>query len=293
MATSQFIRRLEDLCDQSGDRTKPVSQGDFQVLVAKYLDSESDLLSEEGLHLFSFCHVIPTSAMRFAFDTIKHSRHPQLFYGVDSASHSPYHYAARYDMDEVFDHVVGLQRGLDRQRIKSLCLQLLPDTRHSVASMLIEKDRRRILESFMCGALGVEPFVSEFADTYVSWLHESVCHNARATCLYLCRRHNVSMQQSVLVGGGADGPEEHVTPLDMLLLSDRNRNKMFYVDAVLSGIPGGMKTKVLTYDVLLPRLLTLKNVSTRDASWVVTRCVRDNIIAKVGGGDGEGVRGRE
>ena len=280
MSSVKFINDLESLCQRSdGNFSSNVPHSDVRVLAAKYLYRESKLLTEDGHHVFSLCSSIPKSAMRFVFDTVKYTNHPQLFYGVDSASYSPYHYAAMHDLDGVFDHLVKCGRGLDAGRIRSLCLHVNPATRHSVSSILIEKDKKDILQRCMCELLGVSPFESDFSDTYVSWLHDCIHSDARATCLYLCRCHDADMRRSVLRIGE---PTEHMTPLDTLLLSDANANKIFYVDAILGGMPGGMKTRVVTYDVLLARMLDVAELSTRDASWFLRRCIHDNILARSG-----------
>ena len=281
MSNYYFVKSLESLSEEARRcGKKSLSDTDVKVLASKYLDGkESHLLTEEGQHFLSFGDVLSNSAMNYVFDTVK-NKNASFFYGLDTDMMSPYHYAATYDLDGVFSHLCQPRKKqqLDLQQIRSLCLHVHPDTKHSVPSLLISKDRKKVLKTCMCETLQIDPYESEFTDTYVTWLHESVASDAPKTALYLRRSHPEGTSQCLSRSSRAV-PTEHMTPLDLVLLGD-HRDKVFYVDIVLGGYPGGYKTIVTSYNALLARMDKWRELTTSDPTSFIVQCVRDNVAFK-------------
>lgn len=272
MSASYFVRKLESL-----SQDESVSEKDVKILAAKYLDKESDLILDDGRHIFSLLQkdIVTSHAMSYVIECVKHVNHPQLFYGVDADSFTPYHYAAVHGLDNLFYHV-SHSRFLDLSKIRSLCLHVHSDSHHSVPSLLVAKDKKNVLERCMVDTLGISPFVSDFKDVYVTWLHETIACNASNTALYLVKSHREGMQKSLL-----ETPVvEHASPLDVALVADHG-NRSFYVDVILKGIAGGYKLLATPYEILLSRIAHLGDITTEDPTWFVMQCVKDSIAAKV------------
>lgn len=286
-SSNTFLLQLENLCGEARRHGHSfISDKDVKILATKYLDGESHLLSEDGRHLFSFADVVSGSAMSYIFDSVKRGNGNSLFYGLDADMLSPYHYAATYDLDMVFSHILSSQAmrlrrhpatHLNVDRIRQLCLHIDPETKHSVSSILISKDRKHLLKSCMYETLGIAPYNGEFKDTYITWLHEAIASDAPKTALYLCRSHHHDTKQCLLRGRSAQ-PSEHMSPLDLLLLGDHHRDKVFFTDVILGGMEGGYKTIATSYDILLSRMHRWAEVTTMDPSSFVLQCVRDNIV---------------
>lgn len=276
MSMSFFVRKLERFADES----KSVSDKDVKILAAKYLDNESDLCLQDGKHVFSLLqdNVVSNCAMSYVIDCIKYGNHPQLFYGIDTDSLSPYHYAAMYGLDNIFDHI-STACTLDQDMIRSLCRHVHPETHHTVPSILVSRDEKRVLQKCIVDTLHISPFHSDFEDVYVTWLHESIACNASNTALYLVKSHNKGMRDSILGNMASDTCLEHASPLDVAIMADHG-NTPFYVDVILKGIPGGYKLLATSYDVLLSRIRKLGEITCEDPTWFVMKCVKDNIVTK-------------
>jgi len=280
MSSSYFTRKLECLCDEASNASRTIDPTDVMVHTAKYLDSDSDLFTEDGHHIFSLSRVIPKEAMQHIFHAAKHGPNKSFLHLIDNASFSPYHYAATYDLDDVFKHVVDCKvgegkRGLNHSVVKSLCLYPHPETFQSVPSLLIEKDKMSTLATCMNEALGINPLDSQFEDTYLSWLHECMVCDAKSTANYIQRCHRRHMEKALKRSRFAF-PIEHMSPLDILLTTN-HENKAFYTDMVLSGIDGSFKLISTTPEMLLCGKW-IANASTDDRFSFVEKCITDTVL---------------
>ena len=275
------MRKLENMCEESERASLKLCTPDIMVHTAKHLDSDSELFTEDGRHLFSLCSVMSPDAMQHIFHVAKHSRQSGFLHSIDNAMYSPYHYAAMHNLHQVFDHVtqchfkLKAQSNIDHTTVKALCLYHHPDTKQSVPSILIEQDKMSTLATCMNEALGIQPFDSEFEDTYLSWLHESVLSNARSTANYLQRCHGNSMKLS-LQRSRWSYPIEHTSPLDILLSSD-HKNQAYYTDVILSDIDGSYKLICTTPEMVMCGGW-IANMTTDDRLDFIEKCMTDTIL---------------
>ena len=284
MSSDYFIRKLEHMCDDARQRSSLIDSTDILVHSAKYFDRESDLFTEEGLHIFSLFNTMPKDGMVQIFNATKNTPSFDFLHSLDASCTSPYHYAATYEVDEVFDHLTktradkSLSHQVDHNIVKSLCLHPHPETNHTVSSILIEKDKMAILASCLSEALYIDPFESEFREIYMTWLHECILSDARSTANYLQKCHTRNMAHSLQRGNDMK-PHEHMSPLDIVLTSP-HVNQMYYVDVILKDFVGGYKLVSTQIDVILGRLNHIEKMTTEDVSSFVERCLFDTVCFK-------------
>ena len=278
------MRKLENMCEESERTSVKLCTPDIIAHTAKHLDIDSELFTEDGRHLFSLCSVMSPDAMQHIFRVAKHTRQTDFFHCIDNDMYSPYHYAAMHNLDQVFDHVTYCRRNLktqsniDNYTVKSLCLYNHPDTKQSVPSLLIEQDKVSILQTCMNEILGIHPFDSQFKDTYLTWLHESLISNARSTAYYLRRIHGRDMRSSLLRSRWAL-PIEHTSPLDILLSSD-HKNQAYYTDVILSDIDGSYKL-ICTSPEMVMCGGWIATMTTDDRLNFVEKCMTDTILSNL------------
>jgi hypothetical protein len=269
------------MCDEARHRSSFVNSTDVLVHSAKYLDRESHLFTEDGLHIFSLSDSVPMNGMVHIFNAIKESPSYEFLHSLDASFYSPYHYAATYHLDDVFHHITksrvdrSLSKKVDHNIVRSLCLYSHPETKHTVPSILIEKDRMPILASCLSEALHIDPFDSEFEDIYLTWLHECIMSDAKSTANYLQRCHKRGMTHSLKRGGDVS-PREHLSPMDIVLTTP-HKNQMYYIDIILKDFVGGYKLVSTNIDMLLGRLNHIQKMTSGSLASFIEKCLFDTV----------------
>jgi hypothetical protein len=284
MSSQYFIDKLEYICEEAKRKSMKADATDILVHTAKHLDRDSYLFTQDGMHVFSLSHTIPKSGMHHIFHTAKDGPCHDFLHAIDACSLSPYHYAATYDLNDVFDFVtdsrIDVAKGhVNHKTVKSLCLHTHPETKHSVPSLLIEKDKMATLATCMTEALDVNPFESEFEDTYSSWLHECILSDARSTANYLMRCHKRNMARSLQRPILDSYPREPMSPMDILLTAP-HKNQMFYLDIILGDFPGGYRLISTSLDIIIARTSAVSKMTSESMFSFVTKCLVDTISFK-------------
>lgn len=271
MSSEFFINKLEEIYTDTKNQGKSLQMEEVFLHATKYLDVDSAILTESGKHVFAMGDNMHHSAMGFIFDKIKYR---DLWY-VDSDSYSPLHYAAMHDITGVFDHAIKYHSNIGKTKLKKLALHLHPITKHSTSSILISNDNTHVLHDFLIECLSISPFESEFHDIYCTWLHDAISCDSKKTALYLYRNHKDAMKEA-LRRPVHTNPMEHVTPMDIALLSDSGH---FYIDVILASIPHGLKINGVSFTVLLTQVKNMSNILTADINYLLDRCVDDTVFS--------------
>ena len=250
--SDRFIQRLYQTVQEARSMGVYIRDSTVYILAARYLIPKSSLFFEDGKHLFSALDVTSLGAMSFLYQSIRSTC--DVFLDVDSAGFSALHYAAKYGFGDPFEDAIDFARGFDEVSLRDVCLSSDNSERHSVCSILLEKDRYDVLNSLL--STGIDPFRSEFQDVYISWLHEALFSDAKGTTVYLENNHRQAMQKS-LTRSQASDPPEVISPMDIILLhhtlpsgNHHKCNCSFYVDHILSPLECGLKVISFSYHQL-------------------------------------------
>lgn len=269
-----FMNKFRDTCREARKKGTYISSSCVYSLWTQYSDDEMQMFDREGNHFLSFADVVPSSAMTFIWKSAKKllGKDDDFLYGIDAQDYSPLHYAAMYSLDDVFKAIPLT----DNQSYRKMCRHVQIQTRHSVPSLLIERDRADILE-LLVNSLHLSPFTSDFQDTYISWMHDAIFCNAKSVALYLYRKHRDSLRLSLL--RRTVNQFEHVTLMDAVLLSEHKKDRHFYVDVILWHFDQGLRVNSIPFShILLDD--AIKEISTMYE--VRERCLYDSILNSVG-----------
>lgn len=271
---STFMNKFRDICKEARRKRIYVSSSSIYSLWTQYSDDEMQMFDRDGRHFLSFGDVVPSSAMTFIWKSAKKllGKDDDFLYGIDAQDYSPLHYAAMYSLDDVFKAIPLT----DNQPYKKMCRHVQIETRHSVPSLLIERDRADILE-MLVNNLHLSPFTSDFQDTYISWMHDAIFCNAKSVALYLYRNHREDLRRSLL--RRTIHQFEHVTLMDAVLLSEHRKDRHFYIDVILWNIEQGLRVNSIPYShILLDD--AIKDISTMHD--VRERCIYDSTLNILG-----------
>lgn len=273
------------MCQDARRKSTFINLTDVLIHSTKYLDRESTLFTEDGLHMFSLSDVIHHHGISHIFNSIKEAPSYDFFHSLDVSHSSLYHYAALYNFDDAFEYITQckmdkqLSKCIDHRVIKSLCLHNQPESLHTVPSILIEKDRMHTLASCIHETLKIDPFSSEFDDVYVTWLHESILSDAKSTANYLQTCHKRKME-SALQRDWGHFSKEPMSPMDIALSAPHN-NQMYYIDFVLKDFVGGYRLSCTSIDLLLSRIKHIQKLTTDHVCNLIEKCIIDNIITTI------------
>lgn len=281
-----FVNRLHRIVLQARSLGVFVRDSEIYLLISRYLEEESTFVFPDGKQLFSALDVISLGAISFLYETVRRTR--DMVLEMDSFGLGALHYAAMYYFDDPFWDAAHLARDFDETRLKEICLSSDNEERHSVVSLLLERDRCDILHALMVNAIGIDPFQSEFQDVYFNWMHEALFCNAKGTAIYLSNHHKDALQKSLMRNRTADPPET-MSPVDLILLchtmeEDHQCNCSFYVDQILSPLEYGLKSILYSYEQLVSFGCSgkLKGFSNAyESHEFLARCFHDTAIWKL------------
>ena len=257
---------------------------DIYVLAGRYLLPESKLVFPDGKHFLSALDVVSLGAMKFVYNLVK--GHQDVFMYLDSSGYSGLHYAAMYNFDDPFTEATEYAKDFDSSDLRDICLSNDNETRHSVISLLIERDRYDLLHSFAIGGLQIDPFSSEFQDVYFTWLHEALFYNSKQTALYLCSHYKDELLTCITREKSLD-PPEHFTPMDLVFLEHMSAHTKcqcccsIFIDHILLPLPCGAKMNLFSYDhiVMLKESNMFKDLTVLfDESELLFRCLNDTVL---------------
>ena len=282
---NKFIKRLYEMVGKARTLNVGLRERDIYVLVGRYLSPESMLVFPDRKHFLSALDVVTLTSMQFIYNQVKD--HQDVLLYLDSSGYSGLHYAAMYSFDDPFIDATEYAHEFDQSDLRDICLCNENETRHSVISLLIERDRYDLLHSFAVAGLQIDPFSSEFQDIYFTWLHEALYYNANHTALYLYSHHKEGLLKCIKREKKLD-PPEHFTPMDLVLLEHLSEHDNcqcscnILVDHILLPLPWGVKTNLFSYDhlVMLKECSKLKGLTlTNEDSKLLFRCLSDTISA--------------
>jgi hypothetical protein len=274
MSGNTFINKLDEICKEARRKRQLVSSSNVYSLWAQYSSDEMVLFNGKGDHFLSYGDVIPASAITFVWRYAKQmlGNESDFTCSIDASDYSPFHYAAIYSLDDIFKTITHV----DNRLIKNMCRHINIESRHSVASLLVERDRSDILE-LLVNLLNLSPFTSDFQDIYVSWLHDAIFYNAKSVALYLFRNHHRSLQLSLL--RRTRNQYEYVTPMDAVLLSEHIKDRHFYVDVILWNLKQGLKLNSIPFShVMMDDSLS----GTSAVHCIKSRCISDTLLNRMG-----------
>lgn len=289
---SAFIDRLDRLVSHARSLKAGVRDREVYIVAGRCLNRESSIFFPDGRHLFSCLDVVSRGAMLFVYEQLRAVR--DVFLDVDSAGYSALHYAAMHSFDDPFADAFLYASQYEETSLRERCMSSENPERHSVASLLVERDRYDLLHSLLVHCLTADPFATEFEDVYFTWLHEAVFSDARATAVYLLNAHSGGIRSSLERGPDRD-PPELLTPFDAVLLrhvgcsggpTRKRCSCSFFVDEILSQLRWGLRLRLFSYDHLfsLKAAGKLKGLTyARTAEDLVIRCLRDCVAWKTGG----------
>ena len=224
--------------------------------------------------------------MLFIYNLVK--GYQDVFMYLDSSGYSGLHYAAMYNFDEPFTDATNYAHEFDQSDLRDICLSNENKSRHSVISLLIERDRYDLLHSFAIVGLEIDPFSSEFQDVYFTWLHEALFYNSKHTALFLSSHYKDGLHKCIKREKSLD-PPEHFTPMDLVFLEHLSAHTKcqcccsILVDHILLPLPWGAKMNLFSYDhlVMLKESNKLKGLTVQfDDSELLFRCLSDTVLAK-------------
>lgn len=269
-----FMNKFADICKAARRKGIYVSSSQVYSLWTQYSDNEMKMFDRDGNHFLCYGDVVPSSAIIFIWKSAKKllGEDEDFLYGIDSHDYTPLHYAAMYTLDDVFKSIPPT----DNQPYRKLCRHINVETRHSVPSLLIERDRADILE-MLVNTLHLSPFASDFQDIYISWMHDAIFYNAKSVALYLYRNHRDKLRLSLL--RRTTNQFEYVTLMDSVLLSEHKSERHFYVDVILWNFDQGLRVNSIPFShILLDD--AIKEISTMHD--VRQRCISDTVLNTVG-----------
>ena len=269
-----FMNKFRDICKEARRKEIYVSSSCVYSLWTQYSDDEMQMFDRDGCHFLSYGDVVPASAMTFIWKSARKllGKDEKFLYGIDSQDYTPLHYAAMYTLDDVFKAIPLT----DNQPYRKLCRHIHVKTRHSVTSLLIERDRADILEMLVKN-LHLSPFTSDFQDIYISWMHDAIFYNAKSVALYIFRNHSESLRLALL--RRTINQFEYVTLMDAVLLSEYKKDRHFYVDVILWNFDQGLRVNSIPVaHILLDD--AIRNISSMHD--IRQRCISDTILNSVG-----------
>lgn len=272
--SNTFINRIDGICREARRKGEFVSSSNVYSLWAQYSSDEMVLFNRKGQHFLSYGDVIPASAITFVWRSAKKmfDGESDFICSIDASDYSPFHYAAMHNLDDIFKTIPHFENRV----LKNMCRHVNIESRHSVASLLVERDRADILE-LLVNLLHLSPFTSDFQDIYVSWMHDAIFYNAKSVALYLFRNHHQSLQMSLL--RRTRNQYEYVTLMDAVLLSEHRKDRHFYVDVILWNIKQGLKLNSVPFShVMMDN--SLSDMSAVHS--IKSRCISDTLLNRMG-----------
>lgn len=268
------MNKFQKLCMDARRKGTFVSSSNVYSLWTQYSDDEMVLFDCNGRHFLSYGDVVPESVMSFVWKSAKKLLGPDSDFlcSIDAFDYSPLHYAAINQLNDVFYGIPPSENAPYKKMFRHVNI----DTRHSVASLLVERDRADLLKHLV-KSLHLSPFTSDFQDIYVSWLHDAIFCNAKSVAVYLYKEHRESLRLSLL--RRTRNQFEYVTPMDAVLLSKHGKDRHFFVDVILWNMEQGMKLESVPFShILLDEHLS--EMSTKHD--IKTRCISDSLLNRLG-----------
>ena len=288
---SAFIDRLDRLVSSARSLQAGVRDREVYIIAGRCLNRDSSIFFPDGRHLFSCLDVVSLGAMLFVYQQLRSVR--DVFLDVDSAGYSALHYAARYSFDDPFADAFRYASHFEETSLRERCMSSQNPERHSVASLLIERDRHDLLHWLLVHGLTADPFATEFEDVYFTWLHEAIFSDARGTAVYLLNTLPGGIRCSLERRPDRD-PPELLSPFDVVLLRHvgcsggpphDDCSCSFFVDEILSQLRLGLRLHLFSYDHLfsLKAAGKLRRLTyTHTVEELVIRCLHDCIAWKTG-----------
>lgn len=267
-------------------RTLGLRLRDSEVyILSRDLLPDSPVLFDDGKHLFSALDVVSLGAMTFVYETLRQNL--DILLQTDAAGYSALHYAAMYSFWVPFEDAISFAKVFGETSLRHVCLSSENESRQSVPSLLVEKDKLDLLHGLVFASLHVSPFETEFEDVCVTWLHEALLAHAKGTVVYLDKTHGQEMQELFQRSHNAD-PPEILSPMDIVLLHQiapkKKHDCSFYVDQILSRYDFGLRVTAFSFRqlVLLTREGKLDGISnTYSPQEILDRCLADSVSSKL------------
>lgn len=267
-----FIDKLSQLCHDAEKKRSIVSKKSVLHIWSQHAHDEMELFDNKGNSFLSYGDVLTADTLLFIWDSAKHilGKDHAVFNSVDALDNTPLHYAAIFDLDEIFNCISFT----DNTAVKWMCQHVNKNTMHSVISILIEKDKPFELECLL-EKLDLSPLACDFNGIYFTWLHEALFNNSRKVAVYLASQHGQDIQGFLK---SRERDESLLSLLDVVLLSDYTDERHFYIDLVLWDFEYGLRVNV----VPLVHLLLHQNIEmmTQNDECLLVRCITDTLLHK-------------
>lgn len=273
MSEDFFLTHLEEMCEEGRRKGVMLPSSEIYVHVSKHFCKDSPLVTENGEHFLSMADIIDKSVVHYIFENYRQCKDVWF---IDSCQKGTLHYAAEHSLEGIFDCVKGEP---DKARMKALAKYMHPESKETPTSILIKKDKVKTLRHCFCDHLSLSPFDSDFQDIYSNWIHDAVSSNAQQTSLYLFRNFRNQMESSLSRSLLHNTPTEHITPMDLALLSEENNDSPFFIDVLFSCLKGGFKLKAIPLSVVLCHLGKLDTKYSTNPYEITKKCIKDTLTA--------------
>lgn len=256
---------------ESRQTNTKVAKGNVLRIWSQHCYDEMELIDEEGHNFLSYGDVIAGETLLFVWDSARQliGKDHIAFCSVDAMDNTPLHYAAMFDLDEIFESIPFSDNAL----YKHMCEHVNKNDMHTVVSLLIEKDNMYALQ-IVLEKLRLSPLSCDVNGIYFSWLHEAIFNNAEEVVMYLINYHQDEIQQNIK----QQLKEKDFSLLDVVLLSKFAKQRHFYIDIILSHFQCGLNLNIIPFS----HLLLHKRIGSlsRDKESILSRCICDSLLNK-------------